>query len=96
MMLRVISSCARFAYGARASVSVPASITSCLRGAKQMPPRPPLINEDDITEAFLKGSGPGGQKIVCQLLWLLSLSTALLHKQLANLSPRTKPHQPSS
>ncbi|KAI9756977.1 MAG: mannose-ethanolamine phosphotransferase gpi13 [Chaenotheca gracillima] len=27
-----------------------------------MPPRP-KVNEDEITEAFLKGSGPGGQKI---------------------------------
>jgi len=32
--------------------------------AKQMPPRP-KINEADIEENFLKGSGPGGQKIVC-------------------------------
>jgi len=31
---------------------------------KQMPPRP-KINEADIEENFLKGSGPGGQKIVC-------------------------------
>ena len=31
---------------------------------KQMPPRP-TINEEDIEESFLKGSGPGGQKIVC-------------------------------
>ncbi|KAI9786903.1 MAG: hypothetical protein M1839_005134 [Geoglossum umbratile] len=29
---------------------------------KQMPPRP-TIKEEDIEEAFLKGSGPGGQKI---------------------------------
>ncbi|KAI9839356.1 MAG: hypothetical protein M1837_002123 [Sclerophora amabilis] len=29
---------------------------------KQMPSRP-QINEADITESFLKGSGPGGQKI---------------------------------
>jgi hypothetical protein len=31
---------------------------------KKMPDRPPPVNEDDFTEAFLKGSGPGGQKIV--------------------------------
>ena len=30
---------------------------------KQLPPRL-VINENDIEEAFLKGSGPGGQKIV--------------------------------
>jgi hypothetical protein len=29
----------------------------------QFPPRM-VIKEDDIEEAFLKGSGPGGQKIV--------------------------------
>jgi len=32
--------------------------------AKKMPDRPPLVNEDEFTESFLKGSGPGGQKIV--------------------------------
>jgi protein subunit release factor B len=37
--------------------------TSSTVAVKQMPPRP-TINEADITEAFLKGSGPGGQKIV--------------------------------
>ncbi|PQE30795.1 hypothetical protein CJF32_00005976 [Rutstroemia sp. NJR-2017a WRK4] len=30
---------------------------------KKMPDRPPPINEEDFTEVFLKGSGPGGQKI---------------------------------
>lgn len=30
---------------------------------KPLPPRP-VIDEGDIEEAFLKGSGPGGQKIV--------------------------------
>ncbi|KAF2083887.1 hypothetical protein K490DRAFT_21891, partial [Saccharata proteae CBS 121410] len=29
---------------------------------KPLPPRP-VIDEKDITEVFLKGSGPGGQKI---------------------------------
>jgi hypothetical protein len=33
--------------------------------AKKMPDRPPLVDESEFTEAFLKGSGPGGQKIVC-------------------------------
>lgn len=36
---------------------------SAAAAAKQMPPRP-TVNEEDIEEAFLKGSGPGGQKIV--------------------------------
>lgn len=31
--------------------------------AKQLPPRP-TIEETDLEESFLKGSGPGGQKIV--------------------------------
>jgi len=31
---------------------------------KKMPDRPPLVNEEEFTESFLKGSGPGGQKIV--------------------------------
>ena len=32
--------------------------------AKKMPDRPSLVDESEFTEAFLKGSGPGGQKIV--------------------------------
>jgi protein subunit release factor B len=40
---------------------------SFLRAIKQMPPRP-SITEAEISEAFLKGSGPGGQKIVRILL----------------------------
>ncbi|TQS37562.1 hypothetical protein Golomagni_01957 [Golovinomyces magnicellulatus] len=32
-------------------------------GKKKMPDRPPPIDEDEFTEVFLKGSGPGGQKI---------------------------------
>ncbi|KAH8799011.1 peptide chain release factor class I/class II [Hyaloscypha sp. PMI_1271] len=28
-----------------------------------MPDRPPLVHENEFTESFLKGSGPGGQKI---------------------------------
>lgn len=31
---------------------------------KKMPDRPKLVDESEFTEAFLKGSGPGGQKIV--------------------------------
>ena len=31
--------------------------------AAQLPPRP-VVKEEDLEEAFLKGSGPGGQKIV--------------------------------
>ncbi|KAL9639190.1 MAG: hypothetical protein Q9164_001083 [Protoblastenia rupestris] len=33
-----------------------------VRHATELPPRP-VVKEDDIEEAFLKGSGPGGQKI---------------------------------
>ena len=38
--------------------------TSALVAAKPLPPRP-TVNEADLVENFLKGSGPGGQKIVC-------------------------------
>jgi len=66
MMLTVISLAVRNAgiSSRRLSIALSSSITtSAVCSAKQMPPRPPPINEDDITEAFLKGSGPGGQKI---------------------------------
>ena len=39
-------------------------VTSPVATAAQLPPRM-VVNEDDIEESFLKGSGPGGQKIVC-------------------------------
>lgn len=46
---------------------------SASRPAKQMPPRPG-INEDDVDGSYLKGSGPGGQKIVCMVnFWLGTL-----------------------
>lgn len=37
--------------------------------AKKMPDRPAFVNEDEFTESFLKGSGPGGQKIVSGYLF---------------------------
>lgn len=40
--------------------------TTAMLAAKQMPPRP-KINEADIEEKFVKGSGPGGQVIVSVL-----------------------------
>lgn len=33
---------------------------------KKMPDRPSPVREDEFTESYLKGSGPGGQKIVSQ------------------------------
>jgi len=41
---------------------IAASAAAC---ARKMPDRPPLVHENEFTESFLKGSGPGGQKIVC-------------------------------
>lgn len=38
------------------------STTPHLKGPKPLPPRP-IIDSNSITESFLKGSGPGGQKI---------------------------------
>ncbi|EAQ85906.1 hypothetical protein CHGG_07159 [Chaetomium globosum CBS 148.51] len=37
--------------------------TSVVANLKQLPPRPKHPPESDIEESFLKGSGPGGQKI---------------------------------
>lgn len=45
--------------------------------AKQMPPRP-TIDDSEITGTYLKGSGPGGQKIVSKSLTPRSL--VVLHK----------------
>ncbi|KAL2067963.1 hypothetical protein VTL71DRAFT_16061 [Oculimacula yallundae] len=40
--------------------NIAASAPAC---AKKMPDRPQPVDESEFTEAFLKGSGPGGQKI---------------------------------
>ncbi|OWP00467.1 hypothetical protein B2J93_778 [Marssonina coronariae] len=46
-------------------LSKPRSISASLPAwAKKMPDRPQPVDETEFTEAFLKGSGPGGQKIV--------------------------------
>ena len=50
------------------------SLSGAVTYAKQLPPRP-TIKESDIEESFLKGSGPGGQKIV------RSFGTSLLAKE---------------
>lgn len=40
------------------------------KGATRYPPRPKPPPEHEFTEVYLKGSGPGGQKIVCLPLWI--------------------------
>lgn len=50
--------------------------SGAIRISKQLPPRP-RVDEADIEEAFVKGSGPGGQKIVrseCHLALLYTNS----------------------
>lgn len=37
----------------------------------KLPPKPPVPPKEELEETFLKGSGPGGQKIVCSPLLLL-------------------------
>lgn len=54
--------CRRFHGLPVVSLCRPFSTTETSFGPKPLPPRP-VISEDDITEAFLKGTGPGGQKI---------------------------------
>ncbi len=66
-MLRAISSFGPHAGKRTSDVLLRCMTTSSQRPAKQMPPRPPFIDEADIIEAFLKGTGPGGQKIVNNL-----------------------------
>lgn len=59
--------------------------------AKKMPDRPKALDESEFTEAFLKGSGPGGQKIVSLLLRLLSYNMLqLLIERRANRSFKTQ------
>ena len=59
-------------------------IPSKLGAGIKLPPRP-VIKEGDLEEAFIKGSGPGGQKIVSHLLFLhLHCTTSRLSQQCKN------------
>lgn len=49
---------------ARAGATTRALTTTALQRVKAMPRRPAAIPEEEFTEAFLCGTGPGGQKIV--------------------------------
>ena len=53
-----------------------------------MPPRPPLLPEDSFTEAFLCGTGPGGQKInkTSSAVQLKHLATGIVLKVQATRS----------
>lgn len=53
------------------------------------PPRPKPPPDEDITESYLKGSGPGGQKIVCLVLPCMSIHATQAHA-------RTTPPPPNS
>ena len=61
--------------------------TDAVRAVPQLPPRP-VIKEEDIEEAFLKGSGPGGQKInkTSSAVQLKHLPTGLVVKSQATRS----------
>ncbi|TVY55340.1 putative peptide chain release factor-like protein [Lachnellula suecica] len=50
-------------YALRSCVAQRSITTSPAQWQKKMPDRPKPPPEDDFTEVFLKGSGPGGQKI---------------------------------
>jgi protein subunit release factor B len=64
----------RLENGLRSWIAKRSITVSKSQWAKKMPDRPKLLNEDEFTEAFLKGSGPGGQKIVSQIQLSISCS----------------------
>ena len=68
-MFHRLVSCARrraiAEHAVRGPLSARGMAVSAAARARKMPDRPPLVHEDEFTESFLKGSGPGGQKIVC-------------------------------
>ena len=81
MFHRLISGARRRAVAGHASKnSLPARgiAVSPAAWARKMPDRPPLVHEDEFTESFLKGSGPGGQKIVCvEMNWVQNRQKSL-------------------
>lgn len=66
-MLRSLLSCIKWRpvvqHVVRDSVTRRGIAASMAAWGKKMPDRPPLVHEEEFTESFLKGSGPGGQKI---------------------------------
>lgn len=64
-------SCLHTMAGGRSSILITAAAapfsTSCpaSKAATRYPPRPKPPPEHEFTEVYLKGTGPGGQKIVC-------------------------------
>lgn len=81
-MLRILLSAVRESLrlenGVRSWVSKRGIAVSTSQCAKKMPDRPKPLNEHEFTEAFLKGSGPGGQKIVSKANRTHELSSKLL------------------
>ncbi|KAI9677658.1 MAG: hypothetical protein M1817_006613 [Caeruleum heppii] len=69
---------------ARAIYVLPLSLH---QGIKQLPPRP-KVDESEIVESFLKGSGPGGQKInkTSSAVQLKHLPTGIVVKSQATRS----------
>jgi protein subunit release factor B len=63
-MISAAKGCLRLEHGLKSWVSTRSINVSTAQWAKKMPDRPKPLHEEDFTEAFLKGSGPGGQKIV--------------------------------
>ncbi|MCJ1418242.1 hypothetical protein MMC32_004589 [Xylographa parallela] len=59
-----------------------------LSKARPPPPPPPTVPEDTLTEAFLRGSGPGGQKInkTSSAVQLKHLPTGIVVKSQATRS----------
>jgi hypothetical protein len=53
---------------------------------KKMPDRPPPVNDNEFTESYLKGSGPGGQKIVRQVHYWQSICVLFLTRLLEPMS----------
>lgn len=63
--------------------------------AKQLPPRL-KIDDADLTVSYLKGTGPGGQKIVRFLHHYSPIIPPMMPSPLADKPNRTKPTPPSS
>lgn len=93
MMLALRRLAARLPSGPGVAVARPFTTSAPLLKGSQLPPRPKPPPDDEIEEKFIKGSGPGGQKIVLPPVTLLPPEPSLRATQDTTLTSCAEQNQ---